>query len=194
MDSSHPSAEELYQRLSEFDLIDYYPFVSDGVRNWLKHSLLQSSYVLLAQQYDINAAVEVPIYNESLREMSGDKTDRRTSEKADTVWFDQNGAPTVAVEVERFGKDPENKARNLIKYSRSEPDLEAGVLHYFDTIGHSPDLKTIRKILNEGDMEGPVQMTLQTKVIIVETVFSEQNGKYVHSYTDVIDMISPYDQ
>lgn len=93
MDSSHPSAEELYRRLSEFDPIDYYPFVSAGVRNWLKHSLLQSAYVLLAQQYDVHAAVEVPIYNESFREMSGDEIDRRTSERADTVWFDQNGAP-----------------------------------------------------------------------------------------------------
>lgn len=173
--------EELF---SADHLTEHYPILTAGIEEGIVHWVFQSYYVLLGRELGFQPITEYPFFDEDYRSIIGEDTNRNTQNQSDVSWLDSDGTIKCAVEFEKYQSRPQEKARNLIRYTEQQSDLELIILHYWDTQSQESTQLT-QKIKNElrngFDYHQPGADT-----ILIETVFldSPENG---HTFTQLIE-------
>lgn len=175
---------EFEQVFTANHITDHYPILTSGIETGIVHWLFQSYYVLLGNELGYQPITEYPFFDEDYRRITGEDTNRNTQNQSDVSWLNSDGAIKCAVEFEKYQSRPREKARNLIRYSEQQSDLDLIILHYWDTESQqsTPLTQDIKKDLRDGfDYYQP-----EADTILIETVFlnGPSNG---HSFTQIID-------
>jgi len=175
---------EFEKVFSSDHITDHYPILNSGIETGIVHWLFQSYYVLLGNELDYQPITEYPFFDEDYRMIIGEATNRNTQNQSDVSWLNRDGKIKCAVEFEKYQSHPRKKARNLIRYSEQQDDLDLIILHYWDTDSQrsTPLTKQIKDDLRDGfDYHQP-----EADTILIETVFLNEsiNG---HSFTQIID-------
>jgi hypothetical protein len=104
--------------------------------------------------------------------------------RSDVSWLNQAGNIKCTVEFEKFRSIPRQKAKNLVRYSEEQSDLDLIILHYWGTEPRS-DTQTvsqIEEILRDGfDLVKP-----DADAMLIETMFTRgtQEG---HTITHIVN-------
>lgn len=165
-------------------LTEHYPILTDGIDAGIVHWVFQSYYVILGNELGFQPITEYPFFNEDYRSIIGEDTNPNTQKQSDVSWLDRTGAIKCAVEFEKYRSRPHEKARNLIRYTEQQSDLELVILHYWDTKSQksNPQTQNITNELRDGfKFHQP-----ESDIILIETVFlnGPENG---HTFTQLID-------
>lgn len=178
-----PSAvtEEFKAAFSEGHLKKKYPILQSGYKEGITHWIFQSYYVELGNNLGYQAIVEYPFFSKRYRETIGFDGGMKRS---DVSWLNKSSKITCTIEFEDFSTNPHQKARNLIRYSEEQDDLELIILHYWTTKSRS-NSRTVKKIkekLHNGfDYTKP-----QADAMLIETVFSKGTEKG-HTLTHIVE-------
>lgn len=166
-------------------LTDQYPILTAGLESGIVHYLFQSYYVLLGNELGFQPVIEYPFFDEDYRRIIGKETTQEYQKYSDVSWLSDDGDINCAIEFEKFDSKPSQKARNLIRYTEQQSDLDLVVLHYWNTNSQVTSRVTdqIKTELRDGyEYHQPAADTM-----LIETAFLDgtENG---HTFTQILDV------
>jgi len=171
-------------QFSNDHLLGKYPILNSGLESGIVHWLFQSYYVILGNKLGYQPIVEYPFFDEEYQQTIGASTNKNKQKKSDVSWLNKCEEIKCAIEFEKYSTKPREKARNLVRYSEQQSDLDLIILHYWDTSSHESDylVEQIKKDFKNGfDYHRP-----EADTILIETVFlnGTENG---HSFTKLVE-------
>lgn len=173
--------ERFKETFSEEHLIETYPILTTGTQSGIIHGLFQSYYVELGNSLGYQSVIEFPFFNSYYRETIGYDGGMKRS---DISWLDEDGGIKCTVEFEKFRSNPRLKAKNLVRYTEEQSDLDLVILHYWGTEPRS-DTQTVAQI-EEILRDGFELVKLEADAMLIETMFT--NGtEEGHTITHIVN-------